>query len=140
MSDDATTTDAGARPTQTDGSVDPSPVADTDLLGVPAGLPHRATLAGVGYALPRTVYDNETVARMIKVGPGWIEKRTGVDERRWADQDESVLTLAKEASEKAMEAAGMTAADIDHVIVATYTFDRITPNAAPFLTLALGID
>lgn len=114
--------------------------AGDDLLGVPAGLPHRATLAGVGYALPRTSYPNSVVEALIGVGPDWLESRTGVRERRWADQDETVLTLAQEAGEHAIANAGLTVADIDHVIVATYTFDRVTPNAAPFLTRAMGID
>ncbi len=113
---------------------------DDDLLGIPAGLPYRATLAGVGYALPRNSYSNEVVERMIGVKPDWLESRTGIRERRWADQDETVLSLGQEAAEKAITNAGLTNADIDHVIVATYTFDRITPNAAPFLTHAMGID
>ena len=113
---------------------------DADLLGIPAGLPFRATLAGVGFALPRTSYSNAVVEQLIGVKPDWLESRTGIRERRWADQDETVLSLAQEACENAIANAGLTVADIDHVIVATYTFDRITPNAAPFLTHAMGID
>lgn len=110
-------------------------------LGVPAAaqLPFRATISGVGYALPRTSYSNEVVEPMIAAPAGWLEPRTGIRERRWADQDETVLTLAQEASERALETAGLTPEDIDHVVVATYSFDRITPNAAPYLTHAMGI-
>ncbi|MEH3053618.1 MAG: ketoacyl-ACP synthase III [Patulibacter minatonensis] len=112
---------------------------DDDLLGIPAGLPYRATIAGVGYALPRKVYPNAEVERIIDAPEGWLLPRTGIASRRWAGPDETVVTLGREASERAIEMAGLTVDDIDHVIVATYTFDRVTPNAAPFLTKAMGM-
>jgi 3-oxoacyl-[acyl-carrier-protein] synthase-3 len=112
---------------------------DDDLLGIPAGLPYRATISGVGYALPRTSYPNDIVEGMIDAPEGWLEPRTGIAERRWAAPDETVLTLGQAAAEQAIEMAGLTVDDIDHVIVSTYTFDRVTPNAAPYLTKAMGI-
>ncbi len=112
---------------------------DADLLGIPAGLPFRATIAGIGYALPRTSYPNAVVEQMIGVKPDWLESRTGIKERRWADVDETVLTLAQKASQDAIDMAGLENSDIDHVIVATYTFPWITPNAGPFLTKAMGM-
>ena len=85
-------------------------------------------------------YPNAVVEDLIGVAPDWLESRTGIKARHWADQDETVLTLAQEASEKAIEMAGLENSDIDHVILATYTFPWITPNAAPFLTRAMGMD
>ena len=100
-------------------------------LGIPVALPYRATIAGIGYALPRNSYPSALVEEMIGVPEGWLEPRTGINERRWVDDDETVLTMAQEASERALEVAGLGPEDIDHVVVATYSFDRITPNAAP---------
>ncbi|MBO9534612.1 MAG: ketoacyl-ACP synthase III [Solirubrobacteraceae bacterium] len=111
---------------------------DDDLLGLPAGLPYRATLSGVGYALPRGVFTNAQVEATIDAPEGWLEPRTGISERRWAAPDENVLTLGEEAAANALEMAGLTVADIDHIIFATYTFDRMTPNAAPFLAERMG--
>ncbi|MFT4034640.1 MAG: ketoacyl-ACP synthase III [Patulibacter sp.] len=113
--------------------------ADDDLLGIPAGLPHRATLIGVGYALPRNSYDNSFVEAMVGAPEGWLEPRTGIARRRWAAPDETVLTLGQAAAERALDMAGLTTDEIDHVIVATYTFDRVLPNAGPFLAKAMGI-
>lgn len=112
---------------------------EADLLGIPAGLPYRATIAGIGYALPRNSYANAVVEEMIGVKPDWLESRTGIRERRWADTDETVLTLAQKAGQDAIDMAGLKNEDIDHVIVATYTFPWITPNAGPFLTKAMGM-
>lgn len=111
----------------------------TDLLGIPAGLPYRATIAGIGYALPRNSYPNAVVENMIGVKPDWLESRTGIKERRWADTDETVLTLAEKAGQDAIDMSGLKNEDIDHVIVATYTFPWITPNAGPFLAKSMNL-
>lgn len=115
------------------------PDQDADLLGIPAGLPYRATIAGIGYSLPRGVFTNAQVEEMISAKPGFLEPRTGILERRWAAPDETVLSLAQSASQDAIDMAGLKNEDIDHVIFATYTFPMITPNAAPYLTKAMGM-
>jgi 3-oxoacyl-[acyl-carrier-protein] synthase-3 len=67
----------------------------------------------------------------------WIQKRTGVVERRIADPDITTADLGYEASLKALETAGLTAQDIDLIIVATITPDTCCPSAANWLQAKL---
>ena len=67
----------------------------------------------------------------------WIRKRTGVEERRIADPDVTASDLGYEASKKALEAAGLTAKDIDLIIMATITPDTCCPSAANWLQAKL---
>lgn len=67
----------------------------------------------------------------------WIRKRTGVEERRIADPDVTASDLGYEASKKALEAAGLTATDIDLIIMATITPDTCCPSAANWLQAKL---
>ena len=63
---------------------------------------------------------------------GWIERRTGIRERRVAEPEERLATHATRAAENALLTAGVAAADVDLVLVATTTADEVLPNAAPF--------
>ncbi len=86
------------------------------------------------------VVDNDEMCTMIDSSDEWIRQRTGIAERRWTAEGETPLTLSVEASRKAIERAGLTAADIDTVIVSTICHFRQTPALACELAAALGMD
>ena len=89
-------------------------------------------------AVPAAVRDNASVATRLGVDPGWIEGRTGVRERRVAAPGERLSDLAAAAGADALHRAGVDAAQVDLVIVATTTADELLPNAAPLVAQALG--
>lgn len=97
-----------------------------------------ARVLGFGSYRPRRRVDNEEMCRIIDSTPEWIEQRSGIIERRWAEEDETVLAMATEAGKMAMQRAGITGADVGAVIVATVTWPHRTPAAAPQVAAALG--
>ena len=97
-----------------------------------------AGIAGFGRALPATVVDNAPIAARIGVEPAWITKRTGISNRRRCAEDEGLSGLAIEAGRRALAAAGMAAADLDAILVATSSSDDIVPQAAPIVAGELG--
>ena len=95
-------------------------------------------IIGTGSYLPPTVLTNFDLEKMeIDTTDEWIVKRTGVRERRIADPDVATSDLAYHASLKALEMAGITAKDIDLIIVATITADMCCPAAANWLQAKL---
>ncbi len=97
-----------------------------------------ARILGFGSYRPRRRVDNEEMCRIIDSTPEWIEQRSGIIERRWAGEDETVLAMATEAGKMAMQRAGITGADVGAVIVATVTWPHRTPAAGPQVAAALG--
>jgi len=97
-----------------------------------------AEVAAVEMVVPERVVTNDVIADSAGVTEQWIIHRTGVHERRYAAEDESVVTLAVDAGSAALESAGLRATDIDMVLVATLSPDEITPNAAPLVATELG--
>jgi len=97
-----------------------------------------AGITGLGAALPRRIVADDEVARRIGVEPGWIERRTGIRERRRLGPDESVRELAAAAGREALAGAGLDAAELDLVLVATCSADDLIPGAAPLVAHALG--
>lgn len=98
----------------------------------------RAGIIGSGMALPAQVVTNFDLEKRLDTSDEWISKRTGIKERRWLTEDETLHDLALEASQQAIADAGIAAADIDRVIVATATPDQLIPGIAPGLATALG--
>lgn len=97
-----------------------------------------AAALAVGAALPDRVVSTEEVAAGAGVDPQWMLSRTGISERRLARADERLADLAAAAGRQALERAGVAAAELDLVLVATVAADEITPNAAPLVAHALG--
>lgn len=98
-----------------------------------------ARILGTGGFLPRRVVTNADLARTVDTSDEWIVSRTGIRERRIAASDETSCDLAERAARQALEAAGCLATDIDLVIVATTTPDRVFPSTACLLQDRLGI-
>lgn len=97
-----------------------------------------AGIAAIGHALPETIVGNGEIAERLSVDPDWIVTRTGVHERRHAGASESLAELAAAAGAAALAQAQLDPAEIDVVLVATLTPDRLLPNAAPVVANLLG--
>ena len=96
------------------------------------------TLAGTGSKVPERVLTNADLERMVDTSDEWIVTRTGIRERRISDPGVAVTDLALPAAQDALEMAGVSAADLDIIIVATVTPDRILPSASCTLQERLG--
>lgn len=101
--------------------------------------PSASRILGLGGARGTRVVTNEEMCTMIDSTPEWIEQRTGIVSRRWVGEGQDALTLAVEASGKALERAGLTAADVDAVIVSTVSHYLQTPSMATMLANQLGM-
>ena len=97
-----------------------------------------AEIAGLGVAVPETIVANASIAERFGIEESWIVQRTGIDERRFAQPGERLFELAARAGERALSAAGATAADVDLLLVATTSNDELMPGASPRVAAALG--
>jgi len=98
----------------------------------------RSRIAGTGAYLPPTIVTNDELARRMDTSDAWIQERTGIRQRHLADKGQSTSDLALEASRRALEAAGLSAAQVDLIVVATSTPDYIFPSTACLLQAKLG--
>ncbi len=98
-----------------------------------------ARITGTGSYLPEKILTNHDLEKMVDTSDEWIRDRTGISERHIAADNEFTVDLAEQAARKAIDAAGITVADIDLVIVATTTPDRVFPSTACLLQQRLDI-
>ena len=98
----------------------------------------RIGLLGFGSYTPSRVMTNTDWSALIDTTDEWIVTRTGIRERRFAADDETTVDLAANAAEKALADAGMTASDLDEIIVASDTPEVYTPDTAAHLQHRLG--
>lgn len=104
--------------------------------GAPGAL--AAGVFGVGAALPERLVRNGELVERLGTTDDWIVKRTGIRERRLLGDGESLAALAARACAAALADAGRAAGEVDRVIVATITPDRITPGLAPEVAGLIG--
>ena len=97
----------------------------------------RAGIASVCAALPDTVVENDEIAAPLGIDSEWISSRTGVERRRRAE-GETLVELSAEAGSRALELAGTDPAEVDLVLVATFTPDELQPHAAPQVARKVG--
>jgi 3-oxoacyl-[acyl-carrier-protein] synthase-3 len=95
-------------------------------------------IAGTGRCLPERILTNFDLERMVETSDEWIVSRTGISERRISDAGTATSDLATGAAKKAMEDAGITAGEIDVIIVATATPDMAFPSTACIVQSNLG--
>ena len=95
-------------------------------------------ITGLGSYLPEQVVTNEDFARRLDTSDEWIRTRTGIRERHYAAPDEATSDLATAAGRAALHDAGLTADDVDVIIVATTTPDHPVPATAPIVAARLG--
>jgi 3-oxoacyl-[acyl-carrier-protein] synthase III len=99
-----------------------------------------AGIAGIGAALPERRVANAEVAARLGVDEEWIQRRTGIGERRYAAPGQRVSDLAASAARNALRNAGLDPSAIDMVLVATVASDEITPSTAPLVAHELGME
>ena len=95
-------------------------------------------IAGTGSYLPERVLTNAELEKLVETSNEWIVTRTGIRERRIARPDEPTSALAAEAARRALASAGLTAEQLDLIIVATITPDMGFPNTACFVQQQIG--
>jgi 3-oxoacyl-[acyl-carrier-protein] synthase-3 len=97
-----------------------------------------AGIVGLGTALPERRVPNAEIAEPLGVSAEWIERRTGIRERRYAAPGQRVSDLASAAARAALQDAGVEGSEIDMVLVATLAADEITPGVAPIVANEIG--
>ena len=101
------------------------------------GAPYARLLSVASY-VPSRVVDNAEMCTFIDSSDEWIQQRTGIAERRWVGEGETVETMALAAARTAVERAGIDPVDIGAVIVSTVTYFHQTPSLAAKLAYELG--
>ena len=98
-----------------------------------------ARITGTGSYLPSKALSNHDLEQMVETSDQWIVERTGIRTRHIAADGETTCDLAEQAARRAMAAAGKTADDIDLIIFATTTPDKVFPSTACLLQRRLGV-
>jgi 3-oxoacyl-[acyl-carrier-protein] synthase-3 len=102
-------------------------------------------LAGLGHYAPERRVSNGEIEERMGLEPGWIERRTGIRERRYAADSEALTDMAVQAGDMALQAAGalqsagLSRTDVALVLLATSTPDHLLPPSAPLLAHRLGL-
>ncbi len=103
----------------------------------PVGARH-SRIHGVGGYRPSRVIPNSEIVEAIDSSDQWIQERSGIKSRRWATEDETILTMSAAAAKDALAMAGIEPSQLGAVIVSTVTWMYNTPAAAPILARDLG--
>ncbi|UXT51311.1 beta-ketoacyl-ACP synthase III [Agrobacterium tumefaciens] len=96
-------------------------------------------MAGFGHAVPARCVGNDEIEARLGLESGWIERRTGILRRYWAEEGDTLSGLAAEAGRMALEDAKIDPDDIALTLLATSTPDHLLPPSAPLLALRLGL-
>ena len=96
-------------------------------------------MVGLGHAVPARRVRSAEIEASLGLEAGWIERRTGVRERRWAEPRETLTDLAALAGDRALVASGLERDDIALLLLATSTPDRLLPPSAPLVAHKLGL-
>ncbi|MDY6992911.1 MAG: 3-oxoacyl-ACP synthase, partial [Pseudomonadota bacterium] len=97
-----------------------------------------ARIIGTGSYLPARIVTNQELEQWVETTDQWIVARTGIRQRHLAAPEQSTCDLAEYAAQKALIAAGISAASLDLIIVATTTPDRVNPSTACLLQARLN--
>jgi 3-oxoacyl-[acyl-carrier-protein] synthase-3 len=114
-------------------------IEKTLAAGATSGCLNRSRIAGTGGYLPARITTNADLEKLVDTSDAWIVERTGIRQRHHASEGELTSDLALKAAERAIEAADIDSGDIDLIVVATTTPDRVFPSTACILQAKLGI-
>lgn len=95
-------------------------------------------IRGIGHYLPARIVTNDELEQRMHLRKGWIEKKTGVIERRWAEPSLSASMMADRASQEALHNAGIGMDDVSLILNASGTCQRIIPDNAPLFQREMG--
>lgn len=96
-------------------------------------------IAGTGSYAPEKVLSNKDLEKMVDTSDEWIKERTGIEQRRVAEEGSATSDLALKAALNALESAGMEGSEVDLIVVATITPDMFFPSTACFVQQKLGV-
>ncbi len=99
----------------------------------------RAVVKGVGHYLPERVVPNSEFVALVDTSDEWIRSRSGIERRHFAAEGQTTADLGTKAAQAALADAGLTADDIDAIIVATSTADFTFPSCATMIQAGLGM-
>lgn len=97
-----------------------------------------SSIIGTGSYLPEKILTNDDLSKIVETSDEWITTRTGIKERHIAADDQATSDLASEAARRAMTSAGVTAEEIDLIVVATVTPDMFFPSTACIVQRKIG--
>lgn len=98
-----------------------------------------AKIIGFGHHAPARIVPNAEIEASLGLEAGWIEKRTGIRSRHWAEPSDTLSGLAEKAGEMSLETAGIDRAAIGLLLLATSTPDHLLPPSAPLVAHRLGL-
>jgi 3-oxoacyl-[acyl-carrier-protein] synthase-3 len=107
------------------------------MIGTADGV--HVSITGLGCHVPERVVTNEELAQLVDTSDEWITTRTGIKERRFAADHEALSDICIPAIERALAAGGVSASEIDLLIVATVTPDMVFPSTAALLADRFGM-
>lgn len=110
---------------------------NSDRLQIERQANMTSRIIGTGSCLPENVVTNDDLSKIMETSDEWITSRTGIRERRLA-KEETTASMAAAAAKKAIQDAGLTAQDIDLILVGTITADYVTPSVACEIQAAIG--
>ncbi|MCY6382613.1 beta-ketoacyl-ACP synthase III [Hoeflea prorocentri] len=96
-------------------------------------------IAGLGHHAPERIVPNSEIEARLGLEEGWIARRSGIRNRRFAAPEEALSDIALPAADRALKNSGIAAADIDLLLLATSTPDHLLPPSAPLLAHQLGL-
>ena len=99
---------------------------------------YNPVIAGTGSFLPEKKLTNEDLSKIVDTNDQWITTRTGIKTRRITTDEQTTATLSTEAARRALTSAGITAEELDMIIVATITPEMVFPSTACFVQDAIG--
>ncbi|MGJ8546719.1 MAG: beta-ketoacyl-ACP synthase III [Sulfitobacter sp.] len=99
----------------------------------------RAVIRGVGHYLPKRVVENAEFEKTLDTNDEWIRSRSGIERRHFASDGETTASMATAAAQNALKMAGLTADDVDAIVLATSTADFTFPSAATMVQAELGM-
>src|SRR2546428_897592 len=99
----------------------------------------RTAFLSTGFHVPARLVTNEDLAKVMDTSDEWLMQRSGIMTRYWVDKDDTGVALAREASKKALDKAGLVPSDLDCIIYCTCTPNHFEPGNGVFLQRELGL-